>query len=233
MKTLAITLATILIGTLAGFSEGYQAQYPYDPYGGAPQQTPPPQQQSYAQPNASADYKSLLSYGSLEAHYGFVNFAKALDLGDSSGFGANLNVQLLRPLFLHFGVNWLRGVSDVSTSSKEVKMTSMTAGGGAFLPITDRFHLFGEVGFRYDVVDGSGFISKDDFAVYVRPGVRVAVTEKFEMYGDIVFNSTKNLNDRVYGIGGYYNIFDILDFGLGMDISTDVNTYHGGLRLRW
>lgn len=230
MKNISLTFAFLLVGTVAGFSEGYQAQYPYDPYGGAPQPTASSQQ--YSQPHSGSDYKSLLSYGSFEAHYGFVSFSNALDLGNSSGFGANLNVKLLKPLFLHFGVNWLRGVSDTS-SSKDVKMTSISAGGGAYIPFTDRFHLFGEVGLRYDVVEGSSYVSKDDFSVYVRPGIRVAVTEKFELYGDIVFNSTKNLNDRVYGVGGYYNIFDILDLGLGVDISEDVNTYRGGVRLRW
>ena len=233
MKTSLLSLTVLALTTVGALSQGYQPQYPYDPYGGSAQPTPPPQQSYAQQPSSgSRNYKSLLSYGYLEAHYGFDNFSKALNIGDGSGFGANLNVQLLKPLFLHFGVNWLRGTAQDSGKG-DLKMTSITAGGGAYIPFADRFHLVGEIGFRYDVVDGASIISKDDFSVYVRPGMRFAVTDWMELQADITFNTTKNLNDRVYGIGTYFNVFDILDLGLGVDISEEVNTYRGGVRLRW
>ena len=240
MKSSSIALLMLLASTITGFAQGYQAQYPYDPYGGAPQPTPPPRQvpppqygpQGYSQQPGAADYKSLLTYGSLEAHYGYTSFSNGLSLKNSSAFGANLNMALLKPLFVHVGVNWLRGGTD-GGSDKGLKMTSVSLGGGAYIPFTDRFHIFGEVGFRYDVVNGATSISKDDLAVYVRPGIRYAVTDKFELAADVTLNSTKNLNDRVYGISGFYNLFDILDLGLGVDISPDVNTYRGGVRLHW
>lgn len=231
MKTTILSLAALAATTAGALAQGYQSQYPYDPYGGSAQRSAP-RQQGYYQGPIGPDYKSLLSYGYLEAHYGFDNFSKALNVGNGSGFGANLNVELFKPLFLHFGVNWLRGTTQ-DDSTGDIKMTTITAGGGAYIPITERFHLVGEVGFRYDVVEGSSSISKDDLAVYVRPGVRIAVTSWMELQGDITFNTTKNLNDRVYGVSSFFNVFDILDLGLGVDISEDVNTYRGGVRLRW
>ena len=210
------------------------AQYPSDPYSGRPQPT-----QSYSSQNApvggGAPMK-LLSYGYLEGRYNFNTFKNIDKLENGSGYGANLSVALMKPLFLHFGLNWLRGTS--TTSSKDFTMSSFSVGGGAYLPLADRFHLFGEIGFRYDSFSGPlTTISKDDFAIYLRPGIRVAATDNLELEADLTFNSTDNLNNRIYSVQGYYALMNMtelgVDVGLGMDISKDVNAYHAGLRLRW
>ncbi len=238
MKKLLFILG--FVGALVGHSnaQGYQPQYPYDPYNAAPQPSPQAyRQQPQSQPQQSG-YSSvgngtnLLSYGYLSGRYTFNDFKTAAKFSTGSGFGADLGVTLLKPLFLHFGVNWLNAKESGSSSS--FNMTSLSVGGGAYVPLADRFHVFAEVGGRYDVVTGAPvLLSKDAISIYVRPGVRWAVSDKLELEAELMFNSTNNLNDRVFGLNAFYSLFSIVDLGLGADFSSDLNTYHTGVRVRW
>jgi hypothetical protein len=205
-------------------------QYPSDPYSGKPQ----PTQTSSYQGNytGSVGYESLLSYGYLDARYNFNSFKNLSSIDGGSGFGATLSVPIFKPFYMRLGVNWLHGSN--SSGSKDFSMTSFSGGLGARIPITSRFHLFGEIGARYDSVSGKLWtISTDDFAVYLRPGIRVAATQKLELDAALTLNSTDNLNAAVISLEGYYNMISFLDLGAGVDISDDVNSYHIGLRMRW
>src|SRR3954471_17415367 len=93
--------------------QNYQYQYPYDPYNSSPS----PQPNSSA-PVSSAPagggyaYDKLLTYGSLEARYAFNDFKGDNHLSGASGIDVGLNVQLFKPVYLHFGVDWLSGSDD-------------------------------------------------------------------------------------------------------------------------
>jgi len=210
-------------------AQNYQYQYPTDPYSASPRPQP---NGAYAPPSDSGyGFDKLLSYSSLEGNYAYNDFKNFPGLGNTSGFTAALNLALFKPLYLHFGVDWLSGTDE---ASNDYSMTGLTAGVGVYIPIVPRFHIFGEVGVRYDVTSGVlDALHNDDFSVYIRPGIRFAATDKLELDASVYFATTDNLDDRAFQINGYYNLFSIVDLNLGIDFGSDVNTYHGGVRLRW
>jgi hypothetical protein len=90
------------------------------------------------------------------------------------------------------------------------------------------------VGVRYDTSSGVlDAVHGDDFAVYVKPGIRFAATEKLELDAGVYFASTDNLDDRAVQVNAYYALFSVLDLNFGVDFGSDINSYHGGLRFRW
>lgn len=213
--------------------QNYQYQYPYDPYNSTP--TPQPNASSssanYSGGGGGYAYDKLLSYSTLQALYAFNDFKGDNQLSGASGINAALNLQFFKPLYLHFGVDWLSGTDD---HFGDFNMTSVSAGAGIYLPICSRFHIFGEVGLRYDTTSGVlDAIHGDDFSVYVKPGIRFAATEKLELDASVYFASTDNLDDRAVQVNAYYALFSILDLNLGVDFGSDINSYHGGLRFRW
>jgi hypothetical protein len=209
----------------AAWAQSYQ--YPSDPYSTTPRPQPTYQAPAYA---SGDSYEKLLSWGNLEARYNYYDY-KISGVDNSSGFGAGLHVPLFKPLFLSFGLNWLNGDGP---NHKSFDLTSISAGGGAFLPIGSRFQIFGEVGVRFDVASGDHFsLNSDDVAVYLRPGVRFAITEKWEVAASVLFATTDNFDNRVFEINSYYALLSVFDVGAGVDFTDDVNTLHAGLRLRW
>lgn len=226
MKTLTSLFAFCLLSS-ALRAQDYQYQYPSDPYSSSPKSQPTYRESG---DHGSAGYEKLLSYGSLEARYNYNDF-KHSDIENSSGFGAALRAPLFRPLYLNFGVNWIHGSNEHEDS---FDLTTLTAGVGLFLPIVSRFHIFGEVGVRYDIVSGDiDTFNADDLAIYGRPGVRFAATEKLELAASLLFSDTENFDKHVFEVNGYYALLSVLDVGVGADFADEVNTYHAGLRLRW
>jgi len=244
MKPILLSLGLLFSMIMAVHGQGYQAQSPYDPYNSNPQPTPS-SNASYQAPTknsnspAPQDYQNsapvaenLLTYGYIGLNYSFNNFSNFTHLGNGNGILADLSTPIFHPFYLHFAVDWLSGTQPDSSSN--FNMTAISAGAGAYFAITPRFHLFAEMGAQYNIVNGGTYvIGSSDVALYARPGVRVAVTDRFEVQGDITFNTTNNLNDRVYGVSGYFALVSTLDLGFGVDFTTDVNSYHAGLRYRW
>ena len=228
MKSILSLFFSLLIAE-AVFAQNYQYQYPTDPYSAAPQPYSGASQGMSSGSGSSFD--KLLSYGSLEVDYRYNHFKNGSGLDNSSGLGAALNVQLFKPLYLHFGVDWLDGTDK---KHKDFSMTGLSAAGGVYLPVVSRFHVFGELGVHYDITSGSFHnFHPDEFSVYVRPGVRFAATEKVEIDASMLFATTNNFNDRIFQLNSYYALLSVLDLGFGVDFASDANTYHGGLRLRW
>ncbi len=226
MKTLPWLFSMFCLST-AAMAQNYQYQYPTDPYSS----TPKPQS-NYQSPSSYSGGGSskLLTYGSLEARYNYYDF-EADNLDNSSGFAVGLRAPLFKPLFLSFGLNWMQGVNQKEQS---FDLTTLTGGVGAYLPIASRFHLFGEAGLRFDISDGElSNLNPDSFAVYMRPGVRFAATEKWELAASVLFSTTDNLDNNVVELNSYFALLSVLDLGLGVDFSEDVSTYHAGVRLRW
>lgn len=227
MKTLYWLFSMFCLST-AALAQNYQYQYPSDPYSS----TPKPQS-NYQQPSSysgGGSYDKLLTYGSLEARYNYNDF-ESESLDNSSGFGVGLRAPLFKPLFLSFGLNWIQGVNKKDQS---FDLTTLTGGAGAFIPIGSRFHLFGEVGLRFDISDGElSSLNPDSFAVYMRPGVRFAASEKWEIAASVLFSTTDNLDNNIVELNTYYALLSVLDLGMGVDFAEEVNTYHAGVRLRW
>lgn len=237
MKHILTFLALTLFALITARGQGYESQYPYDPYSSSPQQHQSPSYQSQSSGDGnfdggySGDYDKLLTYGYLDAHIGYNDFKGDDKLKSRAGFGANLHVELMKPLFLHFGLD---RITSEDSRGRDLTLTSYTIGGGAYIPFGSRFHIFGEIGFRYDNVnDNLQDLNPDDFALYLRPGLRVAATEKLELDASVYFSNTNNFNSFVIEMGGYYSLLSWLDIGGGINFAEDVNSYQIGGRLRW
>ena len=228
MKAIFPLILSLFVA-VAAQGQNYQLQYPTDPYSAAPRAYSTVTQTASALTSYGAD--KLLSYGSLEARYHYSDFKTDPSLNNSSGIGVALNAPIFKPLYLHFGLDWLQG-TDVNI--KDFSLTSLSAGAGIYRPIVSRFHIFGELGVHYDVTSGALYnFHPDEFAVYARPGVRFAANDRLELSASLFFASTKNLNDSVLELNAYFALLSVLDLGVGVDIASDVNTYHGSIRLRW
>jgi len=228
MKTLGRLFAILCCATAAE-AQNYQYQYPSDPYNPTPRPQPA-YQSSYSSSSTGYSYEKLLTYGSLEARYNYNDF-KGSDIENSSGFSVGLRAPLFKPLFLSFGLNWMDGAND---NDQSFNLTTLTGGAGAFIPLGSRFHLFGEAGLRWDISGGElNFLNPDTFAVYLRPGVRFAASERIELAASVLFSTTDNLDQNVVELNSYFAMLSVLDLGVGVDFSDEINTYHAGLRLRW
>jgi hypothetical protein len=180
---------------------------------------------------SSGDYSRLLTWGQLEGYYGYNDFRGDDDLEGEGGFGVDLRVKLMKPVYLHFGLD---RITSSSPQGRSLEMTSFTAGAGLYLPLGNRFQIYGEAGFRYDYTSGDlDYINPDELSLYVRPGIRFAATDKLELAASLLFNNTDNLNDRVVEVSGYYSLLSWLDVGAGIDFGSDINTYRIGGRWRW
>jgi hypothetical protein len=251
MKLFLHVVAGLCSLSCAALAQNYQTQYPYDPYSGTPQPyAQPPQQSSGYQTwdnsssgydkggyssgssyNSTGSYSDLLTWGQLEAHYAYNDFSGDSRLEGDSGFGADLRVKLMQPLYLHFGLDRL---TSSDPKAREIKITSFTAGAGVYAPIGQRFQIYGEVGLRYDYTSGDlEYLNPDELSLYLRPGVRFAITPKWEVTGSVLFFNTDNFNDVVVEVSTYYSLLSWLDVGAGVDFGDDINSYRIGGRWRW
>jgi hypothetical protein len=229
MKSVLATFSLLLISASPLIAQNYQPQYPYDPYSSAPH--PQPKAAATTTPVTNSDYAQLLSYGSLQVNYSFLDFKSSSIFKGSNGLSADLRLPLFRPLFLDFGADWHSGTD---ANSHSFSFTGLNAAAGVYIPVASRFHLFAELGVKYDSTDGSlNSIHPDVFAVFARPGMRIALSDSFELAASVYFANTKNFDDHVIEINGYYALLSILDLGAGIDFNSDANAYHVGLRLRW
>ncbi len=248
MKLMLHVIAGLCAITTVASAQNYQTQYPYDPYSGSPQpqvQQPPSSgyqpytssssggydKGSYGGGSGGGYYSRLLTWGQLEAHYAYNDFRGDDRLEGDSGFGVNLRVKLMKPLYLHFGLD---RITSSDPQSRSIDITTFNVGAGVYAPIGQRFQIYGEVGLRYDYTSGDlEYINPDDLSLYVRPGVRFAVTDKFELTASVLFFNTDNLNDRIVEVSAYYSLLSWLDLGAGVDFGSDINSYHVGGRWRW
>ena len=246
-----LPIGLALLTLSKAFSAGYQAQYPYDPYNSSQQQPSSGYSEyqapsgggggtggkAYTQVDSYNPDTSILGYAYVGLSYSFTSFSDVTGLDGGSGIKAELSVPLFKPLYLHFAVDWMSGTPSDSDASDRFNLTSVSGGVGVYFPLANRLHFFGEVGAQYDAISGnqgSSFnLGSNNFAIYVRPGLRLAITDRWEVQAAINFNTTNNFNDRVYELSTYFGLVGGLDLGLGVDFASDVTTYHGGIRFRW
>jgi hypothetical protein len=137
----------------------------------------------------------------------------------------------MKPLYLHLGLD---RITSSDPKARTIEITTITVGAGVYAPIGERLQLYGEVGLRYDYTSGDlEYLNPDDLSLYVRPGVRFAITDKWEVTASVLFFNTDNFNDRIVEVSTYYSLLSWLDVGAGVDFGSDINSYRIGGRWRW
>lgn len=239
----------VAFGQQYGYAPQYGSGYDYppDPQGvggnremsyGAPgygNYAPPPPQSGSSFGGAQSSFgPNLINYGYLKADYIHTSM-KEDGLNGSNGIGVKLSVELFKPLFLTGGFDWgSSGGGSGGDSGDGYDFNTFHLGGGLYLPIHQRFHLFGEVGGLYSKLDAADdTLSFDDVALYVRPGLRFAATEAFEVQAGLMVTSADNYDAMVFDVGAYFRVFSQFDLGLGADFGDNSTSFRGGVRLRW
>ena len=175
---------------------------------------------------------NMLSYGYLEGFYQYTDF-KDSSLEGASGLGVALSAQLFNPLFIKGGFNWASSGGG-SDEKDGFDFNSVSLGVGAFIPVTDRFHLLCDVGGAYYKLDADrDSLSFDDGAIYVHPGVRIAATRWLELEGGLTFTSADDYDSILFNVAAYCRMLSVLDLKLGADLGDESTAWKAGLRLRW
>ncbi len=174
----------------------------------------------------------MLSYGYLEGFYQYTDFKDDL-LEGASGVGLSLSAELFKPLFIKGGFNW--GTAGGGTDEKDgYDFNSVSIGVGAYVPITQRFHLLFDVGGAYYKLDADKeSVAFSDGAIYVHPAIRIAATESLELGAGLTFSSSDDYGTMLFDVGAYWKMFSALDLKLGADFGEEHSAYKAGLRLRW
>lgn len=212
----------------AGYSTPVYSDPAYS-YGGYTPQTP-----GYGPaPAAPAPVgPDILSYGSLEGYYLFTDF-KDSSLEGSHGFGVALSAELFKPLFIKGQFGW-GSSGGGSEEDGGFDFNSFGLGGGAYLAISPRFHLLGEVGGKYANVDADeDSLSFSEGQFYVRPAIRFAIAPTFELQGGITLSSADDFDSTVIDLAAYWKVASMFDIGGGAGFGDSSTQIKAGIRLRW
>jgi hypothetical protein len=198
-------------------------------YGGY---TPQPASSTPAPYMGLSSTTPLLSYGFLEGFYQYTDFDNS-NLDPAHGLGISLGAQLFGPLFLRGGFNWASSKGGPAIADG-FDFSAVSLGIGGHIPITQRFHVLCEVGGSYTKLDAKrSSLSFSDGALYVRPGLRFAATQKLELQGTLLFTSADDYDQMAFGVGAFWNMFSMLDLKVGADFGDESTAYKAGLRVRW
>ncbi len=211
-------------------------------YGGQPSYQPQPNyptQSNYMgqpgfAPMGGIVSGGMLTYGQLEVDYNYTDFDNE-EVDPASGVGLSIMAELFKPFFLRGGFNWGIGSgSDDTLTGNSYNFRTVSVGGGAYLAVTQRFHIVGELGGIYSSLNADkNSLSFTDGAIYIHPQLRIAATDKLELKAGVLITSADNYDSRVFDIGSYYRLFTQMDVGLGADIGDQSKNYHLGVRFRW
>lgn len=202
----------------------------YSSYGGGA--VPPPQQHALGPAAGVSNAGSMLTYGQLEGFYRYTNFDSD-DLDGAHGFGMSLSAELFRPLYLKGSFNWATA-SAADNEDDSYDFASGALGAGAYFAITDRFHLFAEVGGTYASLSGDrSSVEFSEGALYVTPGLRFAATEALELDFSVTATSADDYDAYTVDFSGYYRLFSSMDIGIGTGIGDATQNYFAGIRFRW
>jgi hypothetical protein len=202
----------------------------------------PPQQQSAktsvwgsTQPGAGGS-ASLLSYNSIDAGYRYID-PRGNALDGSHGLGLSVSLGLFNPFFVKAGFNWTSGTGGntvAAAANADYDFSTISLGGGVFMPITDKLHFLGEVGLIYANLDANALgLSYTDAGVYVRPALRYQAMDNLEIQGGVTVNSTSDYDSRSFDLGAYFSVMPQLDLNLGADFGDETRTMKAGVRVRW
>lgn len=237
-------------------SSGVSAPPPYmDPYSAPPppgsfSAMPPPPTGSYGAPppdasgyggpvdsgNLGGATGSIINYNYLEFNYRFVQ-PKNKGLDGANTIGATLSVALFDPLYLKFGAAWGsgQGGGNGGATNDNYDFATVQAGIGFHTQLVDpRLQFVGEAGLVYASIKATNSaVSFDEGAVYVRPGLRFALTDAVEILAGVTVSSASKYDSKVFDLGGYFRVMPRFDVGVGADFGDTTRGFRGNLRLRW
>jgi hypothetical protein len=173
-----------------------------------------------------------------EIKYTFVDLAyqyhdyEGEDLDGGHGFKLGLSISPIPILFFTGSVAYSQAESSF-LDSYDVDNFEATVGGGAYLPLGEVLHLVGEVGVIYSQVDTSlKDLEVDEAGFYLRPQVRVAVSEQFELNGGAKFTTVENATAR-FNVGIGVDLVEHIRLLGDFEFGEEENIITGGLRLQW
>lgn len=209
---------------------------PSSGYYGAP---PPPN--TYGGPSSNgfggpASAGGIINYNYLEFNYRYIQ-PKNKGLDGANTIGATLSVALMDPLYLKFGAAWGsgKGTGIAGATNDNYDFATVQAGIGFHTQLIDpRLQFVGEAGLVYASLKASNTaVSFDDGAIYVRPGLRFALTDAVELQMGVTVSSADKYDSKILDFGGYFRVMPRFDIGIGADFGDTTRGFRGNLRLRW
>lgn len=211
--------------------------YGYGGYGSQYQQ--PAQANSWnntVQQGMGGGGPSLLNYKYAEVFYRYTDPKDSL-LEGSHGLGAALVMDLPTIFFLKGSFTWTSGSGEKNAraaADADYDLSTITVGGGAYMPITSKFHFVGEVGLVYANFQADGINkSYTDGGLYVRPSLRYQVLDWLELQAGVTVASTDDYDSKVFDVLGYFRVFPMFDLNIGADFGDVSRGFRAGGRLRW
>lgn len=171
-------------------------------------------------------YAEGLSYNSITASYGQIDFDNLNADGDIFGIGASAEVG---ENFFVFG-NY--GVSEIDDGVLSVDVDQWNAGIGYHTPMTDNVDLVASLSYEYiDVSLPLGLGSIDDNGIGLGLGIRYATNEQFEVNAGISYIDLSDAGDETgFGAGFLYNFTETFSVGVAGDWTDDTTAYSIGAR---
>jgi hypothetical protein len=207
---------------------------PYANYGQPPAQTN--SWGSTVQQSMGSSGPSILNYQYAEAFYRYVS-PKESDYNGSHGLGVALVMPLPTIFFLKGTFAWGSGTGEKTAkaaANADYELSTITIGGGAYMPITQKLHFVGEVGLVYANFQADGVDkSYTDGGIYVRPSIRYQVVDWLELQAGVTVASTDDYDSKVFDVLGYFRVFPMLDLNIGADFGDVTRGFRAGARLRW
>ena len=179
---------------------------------------------------------SMLNYQYAEAFYRFTD-PKDSEMNGSHGLGVALVMPLPTIFFLKGTFTWNSGSGErtaKAAANADYDLSTITIGGGAYMPITQKLHFVGEVGLVYANFQADGINkSYTDGGIYVRPSLRYQVLDWMEVQAGVSVASTDDYDSKVFDVGGYFRVFPMFDLNIGADFGDVTRGFRAGGRLRW
>ena len=243
-KSFLLSALWIVAFSVVGMVDGVAQQGGYGYYQGPNPQSPSaPAPAHYGKPSAFDG----ISYDLFEMGYRYMVFD-----GDKSflddGHAISLDVSLDLLWFFFVEADVLYGSTNTDFDADKFfdldesgNYTDVELGIGGHFPLSDRFHLVASGGFFYENQDLSGDVFDDvdgiidGGGVYVRPGVRMLLTDSLEaaVYAD--YRKLSDADDGNLGVGGSmtFRATDAIGISGNVELKEDVSTFGLGIRLSW
>jgi hypothetical protein len=188
-----------------------------------------------------------ISYDLLEMGYRYMVFDGDNGLlDDGHAISLDLSLDLLRYFFIEAEVLYGTTNTDAEVDKffdldESGNYTEFKLGIGGHIPISDRFHVVASAGFFYENQDLSGDVFDDINGVidgggfYVRPGVRMLLTDSFEAGAFAEYTKLSDADEGNLGVRGSltFKITDAIGISGNIQLKEDVSTFGLGIRLAW
>lgn len=162
-----------------------------------------------------------INYTYVEAGYVAIDFDD-LDV-DGDGFGIAGSLGITDRVYL---------MADYNTYDLDfgIDATDYGLGVGASLPLSQQFHLIGEIGYTEVEVEVDGF-DADDNGYTLGGGFRWKATPTFELSAKLNYVDLDDSGDDTsLSAGALYNFTEAFALGAGIDLADDTTGYSVGFR---